>query len=106
MPTIGKKPDEAVAYAVRLTEGINKTELLVKIGEEVEYSKTDVLAIFDTWKRSFDLVEGGYNRIPKFPLPNNWQFMLRYAQLMNDDVAHTASRVTLQKWHLAEFMIR
>jgi uncharacterized protein len=92
-----QKPDEAVAYAVRLTEGINNTELLVKIGEEVEYSKTDVLAIFDTWKRSFDLVEGGYNRIPKFPLPNNWQFMLRYAHLMNDDVAHTASRVTLQK---------
>ena len=92
-----KKPDEAVAYAVRLTEGINKTELLVKIAEEVEYSKADVQAIFDTWKRSFDLVEGGYNRIPKFPLPNNWQFMLRYAHLMNDDVAHTASRVTLQK---------
>lgn len=92
-----KKPDEAVAYAVRLTEGINKSELLVKIAEEVEYSKADVLAIFDTWKRSFDLVVGGYNRIPKFPLPNNWQFMLRYAHLMNDDVAHTASRVTLQK---------
>jgi uncharacterized protein YyaL (SSP411 family) len=92
-----KKPDEALAYAVRLTEGINKSELLVKIGGEVEYSKADVLAIFDTWKRSFDLVEGGYNRIPKFPLPNNWQFMLRYAHLMNDDVAHTASRVTLQK---------
>jgi uncharacterized protein YyaL (SSP411 family) len=92
-----QKPDEAVAYAVRLTEGINKSELLVKIAEEVEYSKADVSAIFDTWKRSFDLVEGGYNRIPKFPLPNNWQFMLRYAHLMNDDVAHTASRVTLQK---------
>ncbi|WP_395810019.1 thioredoxin domain-containing protein [Daejeonella sp.] len=92
-----QKPDEAVAYAVRLTEGINKSELLVKIAEEVEYSKADVSAIFDTWKRSFDLVEGGYNRIPKFPLPNNWQFMLRYAHLMSDDVAHTASRVTLQK---------
>jgi len=92
-----KKPDEAVGYAVRLTEGINKSEQLVKIGQEVEYSKADVSVIFDTWKRSFDLVEGGYNRIPKFPLPNNWQFMLRYAHLMNDDVAHTASRVTLQK---------
>jgi uncharacterized protein YyaL (SSP411 family) len=92
-----KKPDEAVEYAVRLTEGIKKSELLVKVAEEVEYTKADVSAIFDTWKRSFDLVEGGYNRIPKFPLPNNWQFMLRYAHLMNDDVAHTASRVTLQK---------
>lgn len=92
-----KKPDEAVGYAVRLTEGINKSEQLVKIVHEVEYTKADVSVIFETWKRSFDLVEGGYNRIPKFPLPNNWQFMLRYAHLMNDDVAHTASRVTLQK---------
>ena len=92
-----KKPDEAVGYAVRLTEGINKSELLIKIEEEVQYSKADVAVIFDAWKRSFDLVEGGYNRIPKFPLPNNWQFMLRYAHLMNDDLAHTASRVTLQK---------
>lgn len=91
------KPDEAVGYAVRLTEGINKSEQLVKIVHEVEYTKADVSVIFETWKRSFDLVEGGYNRIPKFPLPNNWQFMLRYAHLMNDDVAHTASRVTLQK---------
>ena len=41
-----KKPDEAIAYAVRLTEGINKSELLVKIAEEVEYSKADVLAIY------------------------------------------------------------
>jgi len=92
-----KKPDEAVGYAVRLTEGINKSELLIKIEEEVQYSEADVAVIFDAWKRSFDLVEGGYNRIPKFPLPNNWQFMLRYAHLMNDDLAHTASRVTLQK---------
>ncbi|SDL81480.1 hypothetical protein SAMN05421813_102234 [Daejeonella rubra] len=92
-----KKPDEAVGYAVRLTEGINKSEQLVKIEQEVEYTKADVSVIFDIWKRSFDLVEGGYNRIPKFPLPNNWQFMLRYAHLMNDDVAHTASRITLQK---------
>jgi uncharacterized protein YyaL (SSP411 family) len=92
-----KKPDEAVGYAVRLTEGINKSELLQKTGEVVDYTKADIAVIFDAWKRSFDLVEGGYNRIPKFPLPNNWQFMLRYAHLMNDDLAHTASRVTLQK---------
>ncbi len=26
--------------------------------------------------------EGGYNRAPKFPLPNNWQFLLRYSQLV------------------------
>ncbi len=92
-----KKPDEAIEYAVRLTEGIHQSEQLITIREETQYTKVDIKAIFEPWKRSFDMVEGGYNRAPKFPLPNNWQFMLRYAHLMKDDAAHTASRITLQK---------
>lgn len=92
-----QKPEDAIGYAVRLTNGINRGEQLIKIEEEHHYTKKDVSDVFESWKRTFDLVEGGYNRIPKFPLPNNWQFMLRYAHLMKDDVAHTASRVTLQK---------
>lgn len=91
------KPDEAVEYAVRLTEGIHQSELVAPFQEDVQFTKKDLEAIFEPWKRSFDLIDGGYNRAPKFPLPNNWQFMLRYAHLMNDDVAHTAVRVTLQK---------
>ena len=43
--------------------------------------------MFEAWKRSFDMAEGGYNRAPKFPLPNNWVFMLRYARLMNEQAA-------------------
>lgn len=92
-----KKPDEAVEYAVKLTEGIHQSEQLIKVIGKVGYTIEDVLAIFEPWKRSFDLVEGGYNRAPKFPLPNNWQFMLRYAHFMKDDAAHMAARITLQK---------
>lgn len=91
------KPEDAIGYAVRLTEGINKGEQLLKIDQQHEYSKDDLTEIFDRWKRSFDLVEGGHNRAPKFPMPNNWQFMLRYAHLMKDDAAHVATRITLQK---------
>lgn len=92
-----KKPAEAVEYAVRLTQGIIQSENVIRKTEDVEYTTQDLLSIFDPWKRSFDLVEGGFNRAPKFPMPNNWQFMLRYAHLMKDDAAHTAVRVTLQK---------
>ncbi len=92
-----EKPDEAVAYAVRLTEGVNQTEQLVPVKEEIAFTRKDLENIFIPWKRTFDLVDGGYNRAPKFPLPNNWQFMLRYAHLMKDDAAHAAVRVTLQK---------
>ncbi|MEZ5174491.1 MAG: hypothetical protein R2850_13545 [Bacteroidia bacterium] len=31
-----------------------------------------------------DHEEGGLNRAPKFPLPNNYQFLLRYGHLFND----------------------
>jgi uncharacterized protein len=92
-----QKPEDAIGYAVRLTNGINRGEQLVKIEQKHQYSQQDLSDIFENLKRTFDLVEGGYNRVPKFPMPNNWQFMLRYAHLMKDDVAHTASRVSLQK---------
>ena len=92
-----EKPDEAVAYAVRLTEGVNQTEQLMPVNGDIVFNKSDLEAIFNNWKRTFDLVDGGYNRAPKFPLPNNWQFMLRYAHLMQDDAAHVAVRITLQK---------
>lgn len=92
-----QKPEEAEDYAVKLTEGIRQSEQLIQVKEEIEYHKKDIEAIFEPWKRSFDMSEGGYKRSPKFPLPNNWQFMLRYAHLMKDDSAHIATRLTLQK---------
>lgn len=92
-----KKPSEAEEYAIRLTEGIEKSEQLIFVKEEIEYTLNEIKAVFDPWKRLFDMSEGGYNRAPKFPLPNNWQFMLRYAHLMKDNAAHTATRLTLQK---------
>ena len=92
-----EKPQEAIAYAEKLTEGIRQSEKLVSRGEQTEFSKRDLEVIMHSWSRTFDMSEGGYNRSPKFPLPNNWQFMIRYAHLMQDDSAHVISRLTLQK---------
>ncbi len=91
------KPEEAEEYAVKLTEGIRQSEQLIPVKSDIEFNKKDIQEIFEPWKRSFDLVEGGYNRAPKFPLPNNWQFMLRYAHLMKDNAAHVAVNITLEK---------
>ncbi len=91
------KPEEAEEYAVKLTEGIRQSEQLIPVKSEAEFSTIHIQEIFEPWKRSFDLVEGGYNRAPKFPLPNNWQFILRYAHLMQDNAAHVAANITLEK---------
>jgi len=92
-----QKPTEAEEYAVRLTEGIQKYETLDLIGEQPEYSKDDLKLIVDKWKKQFDLVEGGSGSSPKFPMPNNWLFLMRYAYLMNDSEIAQAVTLTLKK---------
>ena len=91
------KPEEAEGYAVRLTEGIRQSEQLSPVKTGLEFSKKHIQEIFEPLKRTFDLVDGGYNRVPKFPLPNNWQFISRYANLINDNTAYVALNITLHK---------
>lgn len=95
-----EKPQESFRYAEKLTEGIRISEQIPLVIEQKEYSETDLKAIIEPWKRSFDLVEGGYQHAPKFPLPNNWHFMLRYAHLTKDKTVDTSIRLTLQKMAL------
>jgi len=92
-----QKPTEANEYAVRLTEGIQNYETIAFVKEQPEYTEDDLLQIVNNWKQYFDREEGGMGSSPKFPMPNNWQFLMRYAYLMNDsDVAQVVT-LTLKK---------
>jgi len=90
-------PDKARQYADRLTDGIRNAEKIIPNVKPEQYTKTHLTEIIEPWKRYFDMGEGGYNRAPKFPLPNNWQFMLRYSHLMEDDATHVSALLTLEK---------
>lgn len=92
-----EKPEEAIGYAERLTEGVQQAETLNLSTEEIEYFQKDLQDIFRPWKKTFDFSEGGYTRAPKFPLPNNWQFMLHYAHFMKDAAASDITHLTLRK---------
>ncbi|HCN84832.1 MAG TPA: thioredoxin domain-containing protein, partial [Sphingobacteriaceae bacterium] len=56
-----QKPEEAIEYAVRLTEGIQQSEQIKFIEEKTAYNDQSLIEIFEPWKRQFDLTEGGYN---------------------------------------------
>jgi uncharacterized protein YyaL (SSP411 family) len=92
-----QEPEKAIQYADRLTDGIRSAERIVDEVRASDYTRDDIKAIVDPWKRHFDMNDGGYNRAPKFPLPNNWLFMLRYSRLMEDDATHVATLLTLEK---------
>ncbi len=51
----------------------------------------------DRAKLSFDRSEGGTQRAPKFPLPVNWRFLLRYGEAQNDEAVLRQVRLTLAK---------
>lgn len=91
------EPAKALQYAERLTEGIVQAERIVPnvFADDLDASQLD--AIVKPWVERFDLEEGGHNAAPKFPMPNNWLFMLRYSQLSGDTATAHAARLTLDK---------
>jgi len=94
------KPEEAYKYAEQLTSGIQEVESLNLSDDEIEYTENDLKEIFEPLKSNFDLTDGGYNHYPKFPMPNNWQFVLRYAHFIKDATAEKALKQTLLKMAL------
>ncbi|MFB9844993.1 thioredoxin domain-containing protein [Mucilaginibacter ginsenosidivorans] len=94
------KPGEAEEYAVKLTEGIRQYESFAPASEKVQHTKADLELIVKNWLRYFDKVEGGMGSSPKFPMPNNWQFLMRYAHLMKDESIAEQVQLTLRKMAL------
>ncbi len=92
------KPDEAEEYAVRLTEGIQQYESVDFIeNQEDKYTYADLQTIINNWKKYFDKTEGGFGSAPKFPMPNSWLTLMRYAHLSKDEEVREAVQLTLQK---------
>ncbi|MEJ5963706.1 thioredoxin domain-containing protein [Pedobacter immunditicola] len=92
--------EKTLQYADRLTDGIRNAEKIIPNVKTADYTIDDLKEIVEPWKRSFDMSQGGYNRSPKFPLPNNWQFLLRYSYLSHDNATHVATLLTLEKMAL------
>jgi uncharacterized protein YyaL (SSP411 family) len=91
------KPEEAEDYAVRLTDGIKQYESVAFVHEQPEYTKADLAPILKNWKRYIDEEEGGMGGAPKFPMPNSWLFLIRYAHLMQDEQIARVAKLTLKK---------
>lgn len=72
-------PEKVVAYAEMLTEGIRKSDLIILNNEKSEFTANASKPLIKTWKTSLDFRLGGQKGQPKFPLPSNLDFLLRYS---------------------------
>lgn len=87
---------EVVEYGERLASGIQQSELF-KVQEGTKITRADLDAAIARWKNGLDHEDGGPNRAPKFPLPNNYQALLRYAHLSGDEALMQHVHLTLDK---------
>jgi len=74
-------PDIAYEYGEKITQGIATSELVNKNIDTTKLSKTLLNNYYTQWSTQFDMKNGGRMGAPKFPLPNNYEFLLNYGVL-------------------------
>ena len=74
-------PEKVYTYASQLHEGIQKSELIPAQKTEDLLSREEFDKAISNWTQTFDSIEGGPNRAPKFPMPVNLDFFMKYAEV-------------------------
>ena len=92
-----QRPQDILDYAQKLAKGIQRSELVSYNKEKPNFSWQDLENTLDPWSKQFDYKEGGPNRAPKFPIPNNYLFLMRYAHLKQDNKLSEYVQLTLDK---------
>jgi len=77
-------PEKVIAYAEKLTEGVKNSNLIKVNKEDIPFTKQQIKPIVEELKKSLDYKLGGQKSAPKFPMPSNLNFLLRYSFQHND----------------------
>lgn len=95
-----KSPKKLIEYAEKLTEGIQQSDLITLNKDTINFNKEYLNNAIDKWQTRFDKNFGGMNRSPKFPMPNNYHFLLRYAYQTKNIKLQNFVNTTLTKMAL------
>lgn len=90
-------PEKMIEYAEKLHQGIEAISIIPTNESDNSNHKLLVGNLVAKWKKSFDWEYGGMARAPKFMMPNNYQFLLRYAYQNKDAELLSFVNLTLTK---------
>ena len=90
-------PEKMIDYAEKLHQGINSISIIQNEAQENTNQQQLVENLVAKWKKSFDWEFGGMARAPKFMMPNNYHFLLRYAHQNQDNELLEFVNLTLTK---------
>lgn len=90
-------PKKLYDYADKLEQGIKSINIVNLNPDEPVFEKSFIDAAVTNWSNQFDRNEGGMKGIPKFMMPNNYHFLLRYAHQNKDEKLLEFINLTLTK---------
>jgi uncharacterized protein YyaL (SSP411 family) len=77
-------PEKLNDYASKLEAGIKSLDVVQLNTDEPVFDQPFIVDALKHWSKQFDINQGGMNKAPKFMMPNNYHFLLRYAYQSND----------------------
>jgi uncharacterized protein YyaL (SSP411 family) len=98
--TYTREPQQVEGYAEKLTTGVQQSELVHLNTEPAAFDQSQLDLLVEKWSSSFDVRDGGPNRAPKFPIPNNYEFLLKHGVSRNDKAVLDHVMLTLDKMAL------
>jgi len=90
-----EEPEEMEKYAQSLTEGIKNQEAIIFNDADKDFNKPNLQTIADNFLNNVDFATGGRKGAPKFPMPTNWDFLLKYNHFTGNEKALEAVNTTL-----------
>lgn len=86
--------------AEQIRQGIQQFDAVELNLSIPQFIPTDLDTIWQNWRSKIDFSAGGRAGAPKFPMPNNWEFLLKYASVSKNQEAFLAVKSTLDNMML------
>ena len=92
-----QQPEKLLEYATQLDNGL-QTLIVAHNTEPISnFDNTTLQTLVQKWQKSFDNEFGGMARAPKFMMPTNYQFLLRFAYQNQNNTLLEFVNLTLTK---------
>ncbi len=92
-----ESPDDLEGYAKNLQEGIQQQDDIVLNGSDQSFEVSKLNGIAENFITNIDFKKGGRKGAPKFPMPNNYEFLLSYHHFSKDQKTLEATTKTLDE---------
>ena len=92
-----QKPETILEYAQKLHDGLQVISIEPINNYATHFDFEIIGSLIEKWQKSFDWEFGGMARAPKFMMPTNYEFLLRYGYQTNNKTLLEFVDLTLTK---------